>query len=249
MVKKVIDYGKIGKIRSSTFVGNLPREPRYYQPEANDANLYSLDKTNGATLLTIPTAHKLSAFIYLLGPFATVSATGSRQYPTIDIYSAQDPTKFLRTIKSNALDHFTFSGSLKSGAHASITWKSGYKSTPGRKNLLWIIDGEEGSVTFEADDGNIMGTLDQKVSVNGKPVDEYMKDEGIEWVDDPALVVEEHEKGTFFESIRREWVEFGKSLRGGHGEFVSLDDAIEVQRVVDAVERSVELGGLGINLI
>ncbi|KAF6750559.1 oxidoreductase [Ephemerocybe angulata] len=253
-VKKIIDSGRIGKVISTTVIGNVPRETRIWAPEAADNQIYALDKANGVTVLSIVGGHQLGSLIHVLGPFASVSAISSQHYPNIDIFSSEDPTKVIRSVKSNTPDHYSFAGALKSGAHVSVTWKTGYKTTPGRQQLLWLIDGEEGSVKFEAEEGvhgkSLMNISDPtSVTVNGQPVDEYIKAEGIEWVEDPAFVVEEHEKGTFFEFTRREWLEFSKSLRGGKGEFATLDDAIEVQKVVDAVERSAELGGLGIRLI
>ncbi|KAF6756569.1 hypothetical protein DFP72DRAFT_893113 [Ephemerocybe angulata] len=255
-VKKILDSGKIGKVISTTVVANIAREFRFYGPEAVDQNIYAQDRANGATMLSIVIAHQLSSLIHLLGPFTSISAIASKQYPTTKIYSSKEPKKLVRTIASNSPDHFVFAGALKSGAQASITWRSGYKSVPGRKNLLWIIDGEEGCVKFEVDDGPsqtgatpfgatpFINLADPTITVNGQPLDEYLTTEGIEWEEDAALVVEKHEKGTFVEFVRREWVEFGKSLRGGQGEFATLDDAIEVQKVVDAVERSAQLGGL-----
>ncbi|KAF6750561.1 hypothetical protein DFP72DRAFT_851640 [Ephemerocybe angulata] len=170
--------GKIGKVIWTTFIGNIARESRYWQPEALEYDLYAQDKANGS-------------LIYLLGPSATIGSVASTYYPSIDVvYSSQDPKNF---------------STLSSPTPRIIT------PSPGRLN------GEKGSVKFEVDAGGLQGRnsflniSDPTITVNGQPLGAYLK------VEDPALIVETKEKGTFFEFIRREWIEFGKSLRDGQG--------------------------------
>ena len=60
---------------------------------------------------------------------------------------------------------------------------------------------------------------------------------------------EDGEKGIFLEFIRRSWLEYAKDLQGEQGaEYARLEDAVEVQRVLDAVERSAAQGGSSIKL-
>jgi predicted dehydrogenase len=189
--------------------------------------------------------------MYLLGPFTSVSATASTQYPETSVLS-KTTNEVIRTLPSEISDHYTFSGPLKSGAHATVVWRSTYPTTPGRTQLLWIIDGETGSIKFESADLGPLPTgltnmFNPITTVNGQPLDEYLKTEAIQY-SDPQLELNDGEKGGFIEFVRRSWIEYGKSLRGGQGEFATLDDAIEVQRVVDAIERSAERGGVAIAL-
>ncbi|KAJ2925245.1 hypothetical protein H1R20_g11843, partial [Candolleomyces eurysporus] len=250
-VKQIIDAGKIGKIRSTTVVASVPREARFWQPQITEDVLYLLDKANGATMLNICGGHHLDTLMYLLGPFVSVSATASTQYPETSVLS-KTTNEVIRTLPSNVPDHYTFSGPLKSGAHATVVWRSTYPTTPGRTQLLWIIDGETGSIKFESPDlgplpTGLVNMFNPIATVNGQPLDEYLKAEGIEY-SDPQLELNDGEKGGFIEFVRRSWIEYGKSLQGGQGEFATLDDAIEVQRVVDAIERSAERGGVAITL-
>lgn len=78
-------------------------------------------------------------------------------------------------------------------------------------------------------------------------MDEYLKAEGIEYSDDPSLSTP-NDEGAFVEFIRRGWFEYEKVLRGGKGVCATLDDAIEVQRVVAAVEKSTTQSGVSIEL-
>jgi len=83
----------------------------------------------------------------------------------------------------------------------------------------------------------------EQILVNAKPLDEYLRDEGIEFKEDEKLVVEEGEKDMFVGFVRRLWVEFAKTLRGGDGENATMHEAVFLQRVLDAVESSAAEGG------
>jgi predicted dehydrogenase len=102
-------------------------------------------------MLEIGMGHQLDIVTHLLGEFSSVSATTAIAYPTVTLVDASGkPTG--NTVTSTVSDHIAFSGELKSGAVASVTWRSGYSLSKGRKQLLWIIDGDDGSITMEDDD-------------------------------------------------------------------------------------------------
>jgi len=101
-------------------------------------------------MLDIAVGHQLDTVTYLLGEFSSVCATTIISYPTATVLDdTGKPTG--DTIISTSYDHIAFSGTLKSGAVASVTWRSGYPSTKGRKQFVWIIDGDDGSITLEND--------------------------------------------------------------------------------------------------
>ncbi|TFK19737.1 NAD-binding Rossmann fold oxidoreductase [Coprinopsis marcescibilis] len=242
-VKKLIEMGKIGKVLSTTLIGNVPRELQAWQPATHESFQYALDDKNGATMLAIVGGHTLGTFTHLLGTFTSLNASASVQYPTTTILPNSPPNSSprnntppkAREIPSPSSDHYTISGPLASGAHATLVWRSGYPSSAGRLQLLWVIDGARGSVRLELEQGGafpgpFMNLQDPRVFVDGE------------------LALGEGEKGTLAEFVQREWVEFAKTLGGGKGEYATLDDAIRVQKVVDAAQRSIAMGGVRVDL-
>jgi predicted dehydrogenase len=104
----------------------------------------------GASMLEIGIGHQMDIVTHVLGEFSSVSATTTTAYPVVKVVDASGkPTG--GSVISTISDHIAFSGELKSGAVASVIWRSGYSSTKGRKQLLWVIDGDNGSITMESD--------------------------------------------------------------------------------------------------
>jgi predicted dehydrogenase len=101
-------------------------------------------------MLDIGIGHQMDIVTHVLGGFSSVSATMTTAYPLVKVVDASaKPTG--ESVISTISDHIAFSGELKSGAVASVIWRSGYPSTKGRKQFLWIIDGDDGSITLESD--------------------------------------------------------------------------------------------------
>ena len=106
-------------------------------------------------MLDITVGHQLDVFTHILGDFSSVSAMGTIAYPEVSLIDGNGkPTG--KTAKATAFDQIAFSGVLKSGAMISFIQRGGYPSTKGRKQLIWIIDGENGSITIENDEGTVL---------------------------------------------------------------------------------------------
>lgn len=138
-------------------------------PEVNEKYTYTLDDASGTylneelaqrhptnsslkgtTMLNIAVGHQIDTIMYLLGEFSSISATTATLYPTATVVDISGkPTG--DTCISTVSDHIAFSGKLKSGAVVSVTWRAGYSSTKGRKQFVWIIDGDDGSICLEND--------------------------------------------------------------------------------------------------
>ncbi|KAJ7740440.1 NAD-binding Rossmann fold oxidoreductase [Mycena maculata] len=221
-IKELIDSGKIGKILSSSIIALAPREAGFWGPRVNERNEHTIDKDAGATILDIALGHELDIVTHILGDFASVSATCATIYPTATIFSAtSDET---RTAPVTAADHVAFSGLLKSGAVASVTWRGGYTSTPGRTQFLWTIDGEDGSIRVEEDaiNGAFIHIRDPKLFLNGErvPTDEN-------W-------------GGFSGNIRAAWAEFADG--GQDTKYATIEDAVKLKTLLQAIDLSARDG-------
>lgn len=109
-------------------------------------------------MLDIAVGHQLDIFTHILGDFSSVSALATIAYPEVSFLDDHGkPTG--KTAKATAFDQIAISGVLKSGAMISFIQRGGYSSTKGRKQLIWIIDGENGSITIENDQGTVLFVL------------------------------------------------------------------------------------------
>lgn len=172
-------------------------------------------------MLDIAIGHQMDVFTHILGSFASVSSTSTIIYPTSTIVDGAG-TAVEQNAQVTAPDHVAFTGLLKSGALASITYRGGYSSTPGRKQFLWEIDGEEGSIRLESDSiaGAFIQVRDPKVYLNGE-------------------VVTVDNEGGFVGNLKAAWEEFAK---GDQGNYATLDDAVRNRRLLAAVDRSAKEG-------
>lgn len=162
----------------------------------------------------------MDAFTYLLGPFASINATTETLYKTATIYEDGKPTN--KTVPITSADHVAFTGLLKSGAFTSATWRGGMASTPGRRQLLWEIDGEEGSLRLESNavGAGLINIRDPQLYLNGE------------------LVEVQNTTGAS-DNLTSAWAEFAK---GDEGHYATLEDAVRNHRLLDAIKRSAKEG-------
>ncbi|KAH9477571.1 Dehydrogenase aclE [Psilocybe cubensis] len=219
-LREILASGVIGTVRSTNVITHNPRELGYYAPFAREVYAYSLDPKNGCSLLAIPIAHQLDTLVDVLGEFASVSATEATMYPTITfVDEAGKPTD--KTIPSRQPDHYAITGILKTGVLANILWRSGYASSEGRRQFIWEIEGEEGSIILQSKEktGAFPGFTESELYLNGQKV-------------------EFETPGNVFESCRQAWQEYAD----GTERYVTIDDAVKHHRLIDAIETSAKEG-------
>jgi predicted dehydrogenase len=172
-------------------------------------------------MLDIPIGHQLDTLTYILGDFVSVSATATTHYQTATVVDSDGkPTG--KTVPVTAPDQIAFTGLLKSGAICSVIWRGGLPSTKGRKQFIWEIDGEDGSIRLENDvkGGTFMSIRDPELYINGDLIG----------VDSTAGLLG---------NIAEGWSEFAK---GDGGNYPTFEDALRNHRLLDAIERSAKEG-------
>ncbi|RXW21133.1 hypothetical protein EST38_g4724 [Candolleomyces aberdarensis] len=224
-VKDLIKGGAIGKVLSTSIVATFPLEAGFWAPETNQDRKYILDRENDLTLLTVPMAHQLETLTHILGPFTSVSATGATHYPISTIVSAPGvPVPGEAPRPSIFPDHISIAGTLASGILANVVWRSGMKTVPGRRTLLWEIDGEEGSIRMESFNamGAFMATFeDPDLYLNGEKVE-------VEGVEQGAIG-----------RLGNAWMEFAKGPEGNHA---TIDDAVKLKVLLNTIAKAMETG-------
>lgn len=143
-------------------------------------------------------------------------------YPTTTIVGA-DGVPIGEPVRVTAPDHYTIAGTLASGAVASIVWRLGYKGTPGRRSFLWEIDGEEGSIRLQVEDGNRSGLsqVNPTLYLNG----EVVEVEG----------AERHLIGT----LTAAWEAYSE---GREDQYANIEDAVRNHERLEAIKTSLEEG-------
>ena len=146
-MRRLVAEGLIGEVLSTTLVatggavqgsGTVPDEKTYG---------YLLDRTNGATLLTIPVGHALAAVRSVLGEVDKVSAVlATRRTSAVALDTG-------RHLPVSAPDQVLVSGVLASGAALSIHYRGGVARDP--RGLLWEINGTKGDIRVTAPSGHL----------------------------------------------------------------------------------------------
>lgn len=227
-LKHLIADGFVGEVLSTTLVarggalqggGTIPDKKIY---------AYLLDRTNGATLLTIPVGHTLAALTSVLGEVAEVSAVLATRRSTA---LAADTGE---TLPVSAPDQVLVSGVLVSGAPVSIHYRGG--AARDGDGLLWEINGTEGDIRVSGSSGH---TQMVEISLEGA--------RGEEKAFRPLEVPTSYRSGWPEDvepgNVARLYAKMARDLCEGTRSAPSFDDAVALHRVIAAIERAAESGG------
>ena len=222
-VQDLIADGYVGKVLSTTIIGS----GLVWGAMIDQANAYTMDRANGATMLSIPMGHSLDAICSCLGEIAQVSAMMAvRQPQYLNVETGENGTK-------TSPDQVAFTGELASGATITCHYRAGASRGT---NLLWEINGTEGDIVVSSVAGH-MQMFDLEVSggrgdaqfVAPLPLPEGLRTApaGLEG---PAL------------NVAQAWQCFAKDVRTGTRTCPDFDHAIRRHRMLDTIERSAVAG-------
>jgi len=139
-IKHLVKDGYVGKVLSTSIVafgGMLATD---------EANAYTLDVKNGASLLTISFGATIHAVCHCLGDFASVTATTA----TVNEYGIVAASG--RRVPITMEDQIAVTGVLENGAVASVHYRAGQSVGP---NFVWEINGTDGDLIITADGGHV----------------------------------------------------------------------------------------------
>ena len=138
-------------------------------------------------------------------------------YPTV-VLTQDDGTPTGETVTASASDHIALCGTLANGAILSVSFHGGYKSTPGRHQLVWVINGDAGSIRLEGigPGGAFLQIYPPKL-----------------YLDDEEIAVDS--SNYLLHILSAQFAAFAK---GEEGRYATLDDAVKTRRLLDAIARS-----------
>src|SRR5690348_10690893 len=145
-LKHLIAGGFVGEVLSTTLVarggalqggGSIPEKKTW---------AYLLDRSNGATLLTIPVGHTLAAVRDVLGDIVEVSSVLAVRRPTARVINTGE------TLPATAPDQVLVSGVFASGVPISIHYRGG--AARDGDGLFWEIHGTDGDIRVSGPSGH-----------------------------------------------------------------------------------------------
>lgn len=141
-LRDLVADGYVGEVLSTTVTGSGYQWGAVVDPR----NRYTLDESNGATLLTIPFAHALDAVASVLGEPERLHIEQTRRRT-----EAKDTTTG-DAVPMTSPDQVVAIGQLPGGAVASFHYRGGMNRGT---NFRWEINGSEGDLVVTAPSGHL----------------------------------------------------------------------------------------------
>jgi len=224
-VRELLSDGYVGEVLSTTMIGVSVPGDVVIQP-----NVYMLDRTNGATMLTIAVGHSLDALNHVLGEFADLSAVSDIRRPLITAEESREQ------IMKTAADQVAVIGTLTSGATASVHVR---EAVAGGTGFLWEINGTDGTLRITADAAypEIFPLTVAGARGPGEPAELAI----------PAALTQKWPALTSLEgapayNVGRAYAAFAADIEDGTHTVPDFADAVRRHEVIAAIERSAATG-------
>ena len=225
-LRRLIADGFLGEVLSTT----LSARGRSWGASIDNRSTagYLLDRANGATMLSIPMGHTLAAFRDVLGDFREVSAViANRRHHVL----ALDTREML---PMTAPDQVLVNGLLANGAPVSIHFRGGEaRGVPG---LVWEINGTDGDIRVTAASGH---TQMVQLSLEGG----QGNDRTLPPLEVPAADRAGGLPDVIPGNVARMYARMANDLLEGTHTAPGFDDALELHRLIAAIEEAAAHGG------
>ncbi len=220
-LRDLIAEGYVGTVLSTTITAWAGKN-RGGSMENAATYGYMLDKALGATMLTIPIGHTLAAVRDVLGDIVELSSLLANRYPEVH---ALDLGKM---VPKTAEDQVLVNGLLASGAPLSLHYRGG--APRGGPGLTWEINGTEGDIRVTGPLGHaqmVPLTLE-----GGRGDDRALRAMEVPSAYREGVSVQDVVPG----NVGRVYARMAADLRQGTRSAPSFDDAVELHRLLEAIE-------------
>lgn len=223
--RQLISDGFIGELLATSVVANGGGWGGAIPEKKNNA--YLLDRTNGATLLTIPLGHALGALTEVLGDVAEVSAVLATRRKTAVVLDSGE------TLPMSAPDQVLVSGVMATGAPISIHYRGGMAREG--KGFTWEINGTRGDIRITAAFGHPQ--LLQLSLEGAQGTEASFRHLAIPESTGPAFPKEVGPG-----NVARAYARMANDLREGTRTAPTFDDAVKLHRIINAIEKASQSG-------
>ncbi len=221
-VRDLIAQGYVGEVLSTTLVGS----GMIWGPAIDQPSAYAYDRTNGATMLTIPFGHTIDAISTCLGEIVEVSALLANRRRDCLIMPEGIP------LKMTAEDQLVVNATFASGAIGAIHYRGGMSRGT---NLRWEVNGSEGDLVITGDTGHAQMF---SLSLFGG----HGEDQGVQAMTVPPQYQWTPDLPMFAQNVAQAYVLFANDLRNGTNTCPTFDDAVIRHRLIEAVAASAASG-------
>lgn len=223
-VRDLVREGFVGEVLSSTLIGS----GMTWGSQVGQADAYTADIENGATMLSIPFGHTVDALCHCLGEFGELSATLAQRRHTSTIAETG------ATIPMTSHDQICVNGVLEGGAVVSVHYRGGASRGT---NLLWEINGTTGDLQLKSYGGHAqIFELSLRGGRNGdKALSDMPVPDKYRWA--PSFPAP-----GYATNVAQAYVRFAQDYREGSHHCPTFDDAVRRHRMLSAVEASAKTG-------
>ncbi len=223
-VKHLVAEGFVGEVLSSTIVADAMN----WGADILGCYRYLLERKNGASMLTIPFGHTMDALCWCLGEFAELSATFATRRPQVRQIETGEP------LSSDVADQIAVSGTLQSGAMASVHFRGGLSRGT---HFLWEINGTQGDLVIRAGGGHIQML---PVTLQGARGSAALADmPAPAWFNPIGDLLAAQ---PFAASVARAYAHLANDFRSAGQALPSFADAVVRHRMIEAIELSAKTG-------
>lgn len=222
-IRDLISSGEIGEVLSTTLVGSGGR----WGPTVASDVIYLLDRSNGATLLTIPFGHAVDALCSSLGEFTELNATLANRRPVVLVEGTNEH------VPMTAEDQVAVTGVLDSGVVATVHYRGGRSAGT---NLRWEINGSRGDIVLSGTNGHLQHGLGS-LSVSRGP--------GLPLLDEPipnGYWRPDGDRSSPSLAVAHNYAQIADDIVDGSRRAPSYADAVLRHRMLAAIEESAATG-------
>ncbi len=220
LIRNILSEGKIGRVFSHSLIGYGRINGAEITDEATES--YLLDKTTGATMLTISVMHTLVALQYVSGKIQYFSSMLATARPRIFSKERQD------YVPMTAADEVGIQGFLENGSVFSLHYHGGMPYDD--KGFFWEIIGTEGTLRISAISGAIQienlkimccrkgETSFSEITVSGQALSGFGQD-------------------FIAGNVHRMYANIWQDLKMGSRLVPDFSDALELHRLLDKIKQ------------
>lgn len=220
-LEQLIKEGYAGRVLSTTLIGSGGP----WSDEAMAADYYLYDKTNGATMLTIPLGHTLAGLTKVLGGFDSLKAEMISNFTSVKIIDTGENKP------KTAEDQIMVIGQLKNGAAVSVHYRGGVSRGT---NLLWEINGTEGDI-------QVTGPLGHGQFVPLKIRGAQGKDTELQTLPIPNELYEGLPDDPVIRNVVQVYKKVAADIRHQTKTTPSFEDAVVLARLLNDIEQSAKV--------
>ena len=224
-VRKLVADGYIGDVLSSTYISAGVS----WGEHVPHGDAYAMDSKNGATLLSVIGGHAIAAVQSVLGPIREIDAVLSQRRQTVSIVETGE------SIPLKTPDHVMINAVLQSGAPLSLQLRGGL---PRGIKLLWEINGTEGDlrITAAIEQAPVVNISPLRVEAGRKGQDGYIE------LEIPKTYYFGLEDAVAARNVAGIYRLMADDLRLGTHAAPTFDDALDLHKVLSAIEQSDQTG-------